>query len=83
MNKDVFENPFWHLRAANGQNKNPPYLMTQGTQNAIIFGQRTLSKKCNSGATVNNTYTELPRDRLFTAKNKVDESQKTTVSLAL
>lgn len=82
LNQDVVENHFCQLRAANGQNENPSYLLTQGTQNAIIFGQRMLSKKCNTGATVNNSYTELPRERLFFVKNKV-KSQKTKICLTL
>jgi hypothetical protein len=45
INQDVVENHFCQLRAANGQNKNPAYLLTQPMQNSIVFGQRTLSKK--------------------------------------
>ena len=82
LNQDVIENHFCQLRAANGQNENPSYLLTQGTQNAIIFGQRTLSKKCNTGASMNDTFTDLPRQGLFSAKNKVG-SQKTNIRLAL
>ncbi|CAB4037141.1 Hypothetical predicted protein [Paramuricea clavata] len=48
INQDVVENHFCQLRAANGQNENPTYLLTQATQNSIVFGQRTVSKKCNT-----------------------------------
>ncbi len=42
LNQDVVENHFCQLRAANGQNENPTYWLTQATQNAIIFGDSTL-----------------------------------------
>ena len=70
INQDVVENHFCQLRAANGQNENPTYLLTQATQNAIIFGQRTISKKCNTGTAENSSFTELPKDKLFTGKEK-------------
>lgn len=83
LNQDVVENHFCQLRSANGQNENPSYLLTQGTQNAIIFGQRTLSKKCNTGTTVNDTFTDLPRQRLFSGKNKIGSQSKTNIRLTL
>ena len=70
INQDVVENHFCQLRAANGQNENPTYLLTQATQNSIIFGQRTISKKCNTGTLENSSFTELPKEKLFNAKNK-------------
>ena len=45
INQDLVENHFSQLRAANGQNENPTYLLTQSTQNLVIFGQTTLSQK--------------------------------------
>ena len=62
MNQDVVENHFSQLRAANGQNENPTYLLTESTQNSIIFGQATISKKSNTRCTRNPVFTELPKD---------------------
>ena len=42
INQDVVENHFCQLRRANDQNDNPIYLLTQATQNIIVFGQRTI-----------------------------------------
>jgi hypothetical protein len=61
INQDVVENHFSQLRGANGQNENPTYQLAQGTQNSIIFGQTTLSKKCNTGGTTNNSFDGLPK----------------------
>ena len=68
MNQDLVENHFSQLRAANGQNENPTYLLTQGTQNSIIFGQTTLSKKSNTGTNRNFSFAELPKENLFSKK---------------
>lgn len=68
-NQDVVENHFCQLRGANGQNDNPTYQMVQGSQNAIIFGQTTLSKKCNTGSVRNNSFSGLPKESLF-SRNK-------------
>ena len=65
MNQDLMENHFSKLRAANGQNDNPTYLLTQGTQNCIIFGQTTLSQKSNTGTSRNFSFAELPKENLF------------------
>jgi hypothetical protein len=51
VNQDVVENHFSQLRGANGQNDNPTYQITQGMQNAIIYGQTTISRKSNTGIT--------------------------------
>ena len=48
INQDLVENHFSQLRAANGQNENPTYPLTQSTQNSVIFGQTTLSQKGNN-----------------------------------
>ena len=69
LNHDVVENHFCQLRSANGQNENPTYLLTQATQNAVTFGQRTINSKCNTDSTVGNTFTELPKQSLFSQKN--------------
>ena len=68
MNQDVVENPFSQLRGANGQNKNRTYLLATATHNSVIFGQSTISKKCNTGCTTTHSYTELPKGRLFSRK---------------
>lgn len=66
VNQDVVENHFCQLRGANGQNDNPSYQMVQGTQNSIIFGQTTISKKCNTGTTSKNiSFAGLPKEKLF------------------
>ena len=82
INQDVVENHFCQLRAANGQNENPTYLLTQATQNSIVFGQRTISKKCNTGTAENSSFTELPKDKLFSAKKKCP-NQKSSIRLTL
>ena len=82
LNQDIVENHFCQLRAVNGQNENPTYLLTQGTQNSIIFGQRFISQKCNTGTDANNSFAELPKDNLFSVKNK-NESQKSKITLTL
>ena len=48
MNQDIVENHFSQLRGAHGQNENPTFLLTQATQNTIIFGQTTISQKGNT-----------------------------------
>ena len=68
MNQDLVENHFCQLRAANGQNDNPTYLLSQGTQNSIIFGQTTISVKSNTGTKRNNSFSELPKEKLFQKK---------------
>ena len=66
VNQDVVENHFCQLRGANGQNDNPTYQMVQGTQNSIIFGQTTISRKCNTGTTSENiSFAGLPKEKLF------------------
>ena len=66
VNQDVVENHFCQLRGANGQNDNPTYQMVQGTQNSIIFGQTTISRKCNTGTTSKNiSFAGLPKEKLF------------------
>jgi hypothetical protein len=69
MNQDLVENHFSQLRSANAwQNENPTYLLTQGTQNSIIFGQTTISKKSNTGTSRNSSFAELPKENLFSKK---------------
>ena len=82
VNQDIVENHFCQLRAANGQNENPTYLLTQGTQNSIIFEQRSISNKCNTSTAANNYFAGLPKDRLFSVKSK-SESQKSKINLTL
>ena len=66
VNQDVVGNHFCQLRGANGQNDNPTYQMVQGTQNSIIFGQTTISRKCNRGTTAKNiSFAGLPKEKLF------------------
>ena len=78
INQDVVENHFCQLKAANGQNENPTYLLTQVTQISIIFEQRTISKKCHTGTLENWSFIELPKEKLFSAKKKC-QSQKFTI----
>ncbi|CAB3996459.1 Hypothetical predicted protein, partial [Paramuricea clavata] len=69
VNQDVVQNHFCQLRGANGQNDNPTYQMVQGTQNSVIFGQTTISKKCNTGTTTKNvSFTGLPKEKLFSRR---------------
>ena len=65
LNQDVVENHFCQLRAANGQNENPTYALAEASQNSVIFGQSTISRKSNTGSTRNLTFTDLPKDKLF------------------
>lgn len=69
MNQDVVENHFSQLRSANGQNENPTYLLATATQNAVIFGQATISKKSNTGCKQKRYFTELPKENLFSRKS--------------
>ena len=68
VNQDVVENHFSQLRGANGQNDNPTYQTVQGTQNSVILGQTTISKKCNTGNTKNDSFSGLPKDHLFSRR---------------
>ena len=68
VNQDVLENHFCQLRSANGQNDNPSYQLVQATQNSVIFGQATVSRKCNTGQTKNSSFTNLPKDGVFGKK---------------
>ena len=70
VNQDVVENHFSQLRGANGQNENPTYQLTQGTQNSIIFGQTTISKKSNTGGMNNGSFAGLPKEKIFGKNNK-------------
>jgi hypothetical protein len=76
MNQDLVENHFSQLRAANGQNENPTYLLTQGTQNLIIFGQTTVSKKSNTGTSRNSSFAELPKENLFSKKKTLQHTEQ-------
>ena len=70
INQDCVENHFSQLRGANGQNDNPTYQTTQGTQNSIIFGQTTVSKKGNTGTAKNHSFAGLPKENLFGRKRQ-------------
>ncbi len=70
INQDVVENHFSQLRGANGQNENPTYQLVQGTQNSVIFGQTTISKKCNTGGMKNNSFSGLPKEHIFGKTNQ-------------
>jgi hypothetical protein len=69
VNQDLVENHFSQLRGANGQNENPTYQLTQGTQNSVIFGQSIVSKKSNTGGVQSNSFVGLPNISLF-GRNK-------------
>lgn len=81
VNQDVVENHFSQLRGANGQNENPTYQLTQGTQNSIIFGQTTISQKSNTGGIKNGSFAGLPKEKIFGKSNK--KMSETTTSLLL
>ena len=70
INQDVVENHFSQLRGANGQNDNPTYSLTQGTQNSVIFGQTPISKKSNTGTAKKDSFAGLPRQNIFCASGK-------------
>ena len=80
INQDAVENYFSQIRAANGQNDNPTYLATQGTQNSIIFGQTTVSRKGNTGTTKVHSFAGLPKENLFGSKGKLQQP-KSTITL--
>ena len=69
VNQDLIENHFSQLRGANGQNENPTYQLTQGTQNSVIFGQSIVSKKSNTAGVQSNSFVGLPNKSLF-GRNK-------------
>ena len=68
VNQDVVENHFSQLRGANGQNDNPTHQMVQGSQNSVIFGQTTISRKCNTGKRKNDSFAGLPKNNLFSRR---------------
>lgn len=70
INQDIVENHFSQLRGANGHNDNPTYLMVQGTQNSVTFGQATISSKSNTGTGKSNSFAGLPKEKLFSKKNR-------------
>ena len=73
INQDAVENHFSQIRAANGQNDNTTYLATQGTQNSIIFGQTTVSRKSNTGTAKVHSFAGLPKENLFGSKGKLQQ----------
>lgn len=73
INTDVVENHFSQLRGANAQNEHPTYLQTQYTQNAIILGQGTVSRKSNVGVSLpSGGGAALPQEHPF-RKRKVQQ----------
>lgn len=48
-NSNIIENVFCQQRERNGQNDNPNYNQYCSTVNGIILGQRTTTKKSNTG----------------------------------
>ena len=68
VNQDLVENHFSQLRGANSQNENPTYLLTQYTQNAVILGQTTISRKGNTGTARNELSASLPMEHPFGRK---------------
>ena len=75
VNQDVVENHFSQLRGANAQNENPTYQLTRGTQNSIIFGQTTISKKSNTGGVKNDSFAGLPKEKIFGKKTVVKNNK--------
>ena len=76
INQGLVENHFSQQRGANGQNENPAYHLTQGTQNSVIFGQSIVSLKSNIGGTKSSSFAGLPNKSLFgkSGKPKFDSS---------
>ena len=72
-NQDVVENHFSQLHGANAQNENPTYQLTRGTQNSIIFGQTTISKKSNTGGVKNDSFAGLPKEKDLWKKDRRHE----------
>ena len=77
INQDIVENHFCQLRGANGHNDIPTY---QATQNSIIYGQTSISRKGNTGTRKNSTFSEIPIEHIFTKKKHVKE-QKCSLKL--
>lgn len=75
INQDVVENHFSQLRGANGQNDNPTYQTTQGTQNSIIYGQTTISRKGNTGITKSHSFAGFPEEKIFGKKGHTQQSK--------
>lgn len=63
MNQEGVENHFSKLRAANGQNENPTYLLATSTQNSVIFGQSIINEKCDTRDAATFSFTELPIEK--------------------
>ena len=76
MNQDGLENHFSQIRSANGQNDNPSYQLVQATQNSVISGQATVSRKCNTGHTMNSSFVDLSKDGIF-GRNRTETNVKT------
>jgi hypothetical protein len=49
LNSNVIENVFCHARGKNGQNSNPTYAQYGPTMNSILIGQKTTTRRSNSG----------------------------------
>jgi hypothetical protein len=82
LNQDIVENHFSQLRSANGQNDHPTYQAVQGTQNSIIFGQTTISKKSNTGCKKTDSFSHLPKQNLFASKGQC-KGQNSKLSFSL
>ena len=76
VNQDVLENHFSQLRGANAQNDNPSYRLVQATQNSVILGQATISKKCNTGQGKNALNTCLPNGHVFGKERRQNKETK-------
>ena len=74
INQDIVENQFCQLRGANCHNDNPTYQATQGTQNSIIYGQTLISRKGNTGANKNNSFSGIPKQHLFIGKHAQEQN---------
>lgn len=83
VNQDVLENHFCQLRGANGQNDNPSYRLVQATQNSVIFGQTTVSRKCNTGYSKNTSFTNLPKHHIFGRKRTESKTKTSGLLLTL
>ena len=79
-NQDVVENHFSQLRSANGQNNNPTYQAVLGTQNSVILGQTSISKKSNTGIAKNTSFADLPKEHPFSSSAKDAQEHGQTIS---
>lgn len=70
-NSNIIENVFCQQRGRNGQNDNPNYNQYCSTMNGIILGQRTTTKKSNTGSVDNLSF--FTPSRLVSKKHEINK----------